>query len=272
MTTSRNLTIFLIVTFAWSWGFWLLPVLFHRGVALPPVLVPLADGRINPAAWGPLVGALVSAFLRGGVGGVGRLLRRGLAFRFEGRWYLVVVALFPLLIGGAMALGLLLGDPLPRLEVLQNPAVIPFAFVWILFLGGPLQEEFGWRGTLQDPLQRRFGAFWASLVVGAIWGLWHLPLFSIPGGTIYYDRPFAGLLVTSMMISVLFGWVWNNTGGSVAAVLLLHTMFNLSHYVFPMLGMDRAALILFALQAGVIGLVVLRFGASRLSRRPERAA
>jgi hypothetical protein len=264
----RLLLLFLGVTFAWSWGFWALPVLLHQGVALPQAIDEFA-ARGTPAAWGPLVGAMVVALVRGGPAGITALLRRGIAFGFGWRWWAVVLLTFPLLVGGALFLARLTGVGFAPTEPMLNPVMIPVGFVVILFTGGPLQEEFGWRGTLLDPLQARFGALWASLAVGAIWAVWHLPLFYFPNDVApYYDRPFWGLLVTSMMISVLFTWVWNNTAGSVAAVMILHTMFNLSHWVFPVLQSDAAALALFGLQFAAVAAVVVLFGPRRLRRAP----
>lgn len=262
----RHIILFLAVTFAWSWGFWALPVMLHAGVALPPALADYAAAG-TPAAWGPLVGAAVVALLRGGVAGLWALLKRGLIFRIGWRWYLVVFLTFPALIGGSVLLAALMGAPFTATEPMLQPVMIPIGFVVILLTGGPLQEEFGWRGTLLDPMQERFGALGASLVVGTIWALWHIPLFYFPNEAApFYDRPFWGLFVTSVMISVLFTWIWNHTRGSVAAMLLFHTMFNLSHWIFPVLDSDLAALILFAGQLALVAAVIIAFGPARLKR------
>ncbi|MEJ1999262.1 MAG: type II CAAX endopeptidase family protein [Maritimibacter sp.] len=262
----RDISLFLIITFVWSWGFWAIPYLAHRGVELPTFLSGLV-GQGGPAAWGPLIGALIVAFVRGGPGGVLSLMKRGFAFRFAARWYLIAFLTSPLLIGLSYLVGMLEGDGMSVSEAMQNPAIIPIAFVVILLTGGPLQEEFGWRGTLLDPLQARFGALWASLMVGAIWGAWHIPLFLFPNDAgPYYGRPFWGLMITTMLISVLFTWIWNNTGRSLLAVMIFHTMFNLTHWALPVLGSDLAALVLFGLQILAVGAVIMRFGARNLSR------
>ncbi len=260
MLIPRHLIVFLSVTFIWSWGFWLIPYLHLQGVALPGYLMPLT-GSDNPAAWGPLVGAIAAAATMGGWQAILSLLKRGISFRFGWRWYLAIFTIFPLLVGSALAIELLAGGTMPESEALQAPVTIIFAFVYLLLLGGPLQEEFGWRGTLLDPLQEKFGALWASLMVGFVWGIWHLPLFYTANNTIYYDRPIWGLIVTTMLISVLFTWIYNNTNKSMFAMLIFHTMFNLSHYVLPILGLDLAALVLFGLQFVAAAAVVFVYGA-----------
>ena len=245
-----------------------LPALAHRGVVLVP---GLRDWIVSgaPAAWGPLVGAVTMALVRGGPTGLWALLRRGLVVRIGWRWYFVIFLTFPLLVGGATLAAWAVGEPLSATEPMLVPLLIPVGFLYILVLGGPLQEEFGWRGTLLDPPQARLGALWASVCVGAVWAIWHLPLFLFPNDVgPYYDRPFLGTLVTLVLISVLFTWVWNNTGGSVFAVMLFHTMFNLSHWVFPGLENDLAGLLLFALQGGAVLAVVAAFGAARLQTHP----
>lgn len=266
---TRHIALFLAVTFGWSWGFWAIPFLDHRGVFLAPMLIRLTLGG-TPAAWGPLIGALAAALVRGGGRGVWVLFRRAGRIGIGWRWYAVVFLTFPVLIGGSALLAGLAGAPAFAGEVWTQPIAIPVAFVYILLLGGPLQEEFGWRGTLLDPMQDRLGGLGASLVVGMVWALWHVPLFLFPNDAApYYGKPFWGLLVTLVTISVLFTWVWNRTGRSVWAVLVFHTMFNLSHWLFPALESDLAGQILFAAQFLAAGLVIAREGPA-LGRQGNR--
>jgi hypothetical protein len=179
----------------------------------------------------------------------------------------VIFLLFPVLIGGALLLAIVLGEPVPELPALAEPVSIPIAFIYIFFLGGPLQEEFGWRGYALEHLQDAWSALASSIVVGLMWGLWHLPLFFMPRQEFYYQRPIWGLILSTTLISFLFTWIYNNTGRSIWAALLFHTMFNLSHYLFPTLGSDRASLLLFLFLFVAIGLVLAIWGPKRMVRR-----
>ncbi len=267
MKQQRKLWLFFLVAFGWAWLFWIPVALLARGtVILPPALAGFLQGPFNPAAWGPLIAALLVAFLEDGGAGVRKLLQRGLAARFGAGWYLIILLLFPTLVGGALLLAVLTGEPPPDMPALADPVAIPVAFVYILLLGGPLQEEFGWRGYALEQLQQRWNALGSSVIVGLAWGAWHLPLFFMPRQEFYYQRPIWGLLLSTTLVAVLFTWVYNNTRGSIFAALLFHTMFNLSHWIFPALESDRASLYLLGLLLASVIVVLLVWGPEDLAR------
>ncbi len=107
-------------------------------------------------------------------------------------------------------------------------------FFLILLIGGPLGEEFGWRGFALPRLQE--GRDWraASLWLGLIWGLWHLPLFFIPGSS-QAHIPLLSFLLSVLAMSVLFAWLVNRCEGSVVIALLLHTAINFWPSIIPVL-------------------------------------
>jgi membrane protease YdiL (CAAX protease family) len=91
---------------------------------------------------------------------------------------------------------------------------------------GPLGEELGWRGLLQDHLNQRIGWLEASLVIGVIWLIWHLPLWTI-------DSPHAQIALPlfaahCMLYSVIIGAAYTISGGSILPAILLHLTFNLA--------------------------------------------
>jgi membrane protease YdiL (CAAX protease family) len=105
--------------------------------------------------------------------------------------------------------------------------------VLIMALPGGGQEELGWRGYALAPLQKRFGALWASLSLGAIWGFWHLPLYVLIVG---YNNAgssaasiawaFAGFVGYTVVLSTILGWVYDGTRASVLLVMLVHGSMN----------------------------------------------
>jgi membrane protease YdiL (CAAX protease family) len=102
----------------------------------------------------------------------------------------------------------------------------------VIFVGGPLAEELGWSGYALDRLQERRSALSASLVLGAVGVLWHLPLFFMRGtaqGDMGFGTPlFFAWVVLHVSVKLHRTWVYNNAARSTLAAILLHFMINLS--------------------------------------------
>jgi membrane protease YdiL (CAAX protease family) len=167
--------------------------------------------------------------------------------------YLVALLLLPAagLLGGGLVV--LLGGDL-------GPFTSPFAgsswsgilavFGLTLLFGGPLGEEIGWRGWLLPRLQLRLSPLLASLIVGLVWGLWHLPLH-LRG---YYDADlgagwvgFGLRIASSCLLAVLFTWMYNRSRGGLLVVILLHTSVNnTSGYWMPVTAGMTAVLLVVA--------------------------
>lgn len=250
--------LFIALAFGFTWGLWIPEALESQGATLNAF-----QAAVRPfssyGAWGPLVAALIVTATQSGTGGLRDLWRRTISLRYHKIWLLPMLLLFPLIIGLPLLLVALTGEPLPAFEAFASPAVLPIAFFYILFLGGPLQEEHGWRGYLLEQLQRRWNVFTSSIIVGITWGCWHLPLFFMASQKgMYYERPFWGLLLSTTLVSILFAWLYNRTGKNLLLMLVFHTVFNFSHYVFPMLQSDTASLWYFVLLTGAVIAVVFR--------------
>ncbi|RMF56134.1 MAG: CPBP family intramembrane metalloprotease [Calditrichaeota bacterium] len=101
-----------------------------------------------------------------------------------------------------------------------------------LFMG-PLGEELGWRAFLYPSLTTKYGWMAGALVVGAIWAIWHAPLWAIdsPQSKI----PFWAFFLNVVFLSMLMGMIYNHSQGSIIAVVLLHLTFNVSLGVIDIL-------------------------------------
>ena len=219
MVERRPLITFFVLTYALAWTFES-PLVFLRDSITDTqglVLVILASNV--PSVLGIVLTAMVL-----GRGALRRLLGRLLIWRVEPRWYLVVVLGPVVLAGGAVALNTLLGGPALSLGMPLLGVGVFLAFS--IFPGSALGEEIGWRGYALPRLQAGGSALGASLILGPIWGLWHLPLWltGAPGRT---AGLYAAFVVSVMALSVILTWVYNSTGGSLLLVVLLHATFNL---------------------------------------------
>jgi len=264
MNSRSNVWVFILIAFGFSWLFWIPEALIANNLWIAPEGVTNILA-LNLGAWGPLIAAIITTFIYQRIAGVKELLKRGLMVHL-GKWWWVILLTFPVLIGGALALSVLIGNPAPEFVALAQPIGLPIALVWIFFLGGPLQEEFGWRGYAFEHLRNKYNALTAAIIAGLMWGLWHLPLFFVPRAEDYYNRPMWGLLLTTILVGIILAWFYANTKGSIFAALLGHTMFNWSNWVFPALKSDSASLILFGLYFIVVIFIVWQFGTKTLTK------
>lgn len=227
----RNLVLYFLVAFAWSWLFWLPIVLGNL-----PVLQSSANYvLLLLGGFGPSVSAFALTYHNEGQNGLKKLLKRGIDHRFDKMWLIPLFLLFPLTLGSAFLLGTLIEEVTLDLVWLSTPLLLIFPFIAYFFIAGGTPEEFGWRGYALDRLQVHYNAFVSSLILGLIWGFWHLPMFFM-NGTPTQGVPFWGYLPLIILLAILFTWLHNNTNGSVFVAITFHMMFNVTFLVlFPIL-------------------------------------
>jgi membrane protease YdiL (CAAX protease family) len=199
---------FLPLAFALSWYPW---------------LIALAQGRTTgPNPLGPFVAALVVTGLGPGWPAVKDLLGRIARARVPARWYAFAFGLPLLLVAVAVAINTALGAPAPTAAQLATWRGLPEPFLFILLFIA-LGEEPGWRGFLLPRLEQRYGSpLRASLVLGAIWAAWHLPLL----GTEFPLAHVAPFLLSVFAASIVLTRLYDGTGGSVLLPMLMHATVN----------------------------------------------
>jgi len=230
-------------------------------------------------SWGPFFAALAMTGILEGKPGVKKLLAKLLVWRVGLRWYLVVLLLVPVLLLVAMGIYVLQGGALGRFDAGQWYAVL-LAPVFVL-LFGPLGEELGWRGYALPRLQRNYSALWSSIIVGVLWTFWHAPAYWAPGGSAISGQPVTLLAIGWYLLfitglSILHTWIYNNTKASVLLAVLFHAMYT-SGAVFPLFPDVSLNALNQTVKWAIIPvwvtavLVIVRFGAARLSRQPGQA-
>ncbi|MEU9166766.1 type II CAAX endopeptidase family protein [Streptomyces sp. NPDC048420] len=227
----RNpLTWFFALTFALSWAAWTPYVLSHNGLGAWHFTFP--GGRagsqltgVLPGAYlGPIASALLVTGITEGRAGLRVWRSRMLRFRVGWRWYLVVLASVPAALTLASAALADRGPVLPSAMILA--AYLPGLLIQMITTG--LAEEPGWREFAMPRMQRRYGPLTATLVVGVLWGAWHLPLFLTEWGGgphVAWTVP-AQFMAMTVAFSSVMTWVFNRSGESMPLVMLLHTGVN----------------------------------------------
>jgi membrane protease YdiL (CAAX protease family) len=220
------LATYLLLVFAIGWVFWVPLALLHSGdfnrqpLLSPPLVIVLQTA----GATAPVISAIVVTGITRGRRGVGRLLAGLKRWRVGLWWYVAACLLVPALavVGIGVRTGLGLHPAIPEGSALD---VMLDDLGWIVLLlsfplqllaqcfGSPLLEEPGWRGFALPRIQNLVPAAWAALLVGAIWGLWQLPLL------LSLQENLAVSLSLITLQGFLLGWLYINTRSLLVAVL-----------------------------------------------------
>jgi uncharacterized protein len=260
----HSLSVFFVLALALTWPYMIVDALGSWG--LLPFRLPFVF--LIPMGYGPTFAALIVSAMTEGKGSVRALLRRVLVWRVGLRWYVLVIvgSAIPTAITHGLWMflgGELAGPPLSLGLIFQ--LLVSF-LVFVLFNG----EELGWRGYALPRLQAKRSALVASLIVGAMWALFHLPLFFDRGMADFSRMPPLSYLLLAMAWSIIFTWVFNKTRGSVLLAMLLHAASNGWRGLYRPESADFAFHV--SLYIGVMCLaaltVVVVYGAAYLSRKP----
>jgi membrane protease YdiL (CAAX protease family) len=219
------LVFFFLLSFVFTWGyFWLI---------LAPLNLP--GSLIGLGGFGPAASAFLVLAISSGKPGVLRLLRSIVHWRVGVQWYLVALLGIPVL-----NLLAYLVVPGTLADIVAPDSSLPLLYLsemaFSLTLGvAPLWEEIGWRGFAQSRIQRLHGPVVGTLILGALWGLWHLPFFYGPLAQTGPDATFVSASIALVEfsigligLSVVMTWVFNNSGGSVLLAILIHAAFDSS--------------------------------------------
>jgi hypothetical protein len=270
---NKELLTFCLIAIGFSWIFWIPKILIGYGIEFPKALADFFQSPYNPAAMGPFVAAIIMSYRERKLK---ELMQKAVKFDFSTKWYAIIFLLFPFLTFSSLLILKFTSGYTFNLDIFTKPWLIVYFFFEIMLLGGPLQEEFGWRGYALDKLQKRFSAVKSSAILGVIWLIWHFPLYLIPESGAQYQQLISaeivsmalGSLITMILVSILFTWIYNNTKKSLLSVLIFHTMLNLSaHKLFPTFA-NPQSLPYFSLLLTITTIIVVSvFGAKDLMKK-----
>jgi membrane protease YdiL (CAAX protease family) len=291
MVIDHPLVAFFALAFLGGWLVLLPTVLFESGFGLIPIDIPAPAVMLSfiPAAMaGPALGAFVVTRMVEGKEGTRQLLRRRvLRWRVGVHWYLI--AIFGVPIVYFLAASLVLGTA--PLEALIEDW--PFLFtsyllkVVMVFLIVSLWEEIGWMGFALPRLQDRYGPLMASVVLGVMWALWHLPAY-FNSTQVVADKVGFGeldrllyllppLILLATFTRIVMTWLFNVAMGSVIVVTLFHAGFNISNNelittFMPQMNSIFANYEWMYAVSGVLALLLIVFTKGRLSCKAEHTA
>lgn len=172
-------------------------------------------------AWLPnIAGVLITAVV-GGRDGLRRLFSRVVRWQVEFKWYVIAWWVPVIIVMLALSIYAVSGHALPAIA--PEALVIPLLLVNVVL--GPLGEELGWRGTALPLMQERWNVITASLVLGVIWGLYHVPTFILPGLP-QNNVPVLAFMLGAMALNIFMVWMFNHTHGSLIMPYLAHWSFN----------------------------------------------
>ncbi|MCA9347536.1 CPBP family intramembrane metalloprotease [Candidatus Saccharibacteria bacterium] len=213
MIRKNSLASFFILVFLLPWLVWATTIAQQHSVIswhIPQTL----------AFWlGITIAVYLAAFISGGKRAVKDLLSRIVRVKVQFKWYVIALFLAPVIAVVTMGIFKLFGGEIVVGKDIAT-ASLPFVFLielW-LFL---ITEETAWRGFALPRLQSKYTPLKASIILGAIWALWHIPLFLI-ADSFQSSIPYIGFFISTIATTITMTWLFNNTRGSVFLAAIFH--------------------------------------------------
>ena len=216
---------FFVLTFLFAIPSYTLVALASNNIVFTPEKAFLFIALV---ALAPIAAALILTFRENGWDGAKKLLGRAFDLKriIRKMWYAPTLFLLPFVFILALGLMVLIGKPIPAAQF----PVVALPVVFLVFFIMALGEEVGWMGYAFEPMQDQGNAFKATLVLGLIWAIWHVPF--------YIFMKFGPVFIVAQVLMLLgirflLVWIFNNTGKSVFAAILFHAVYNATNGVLP---------------------------------------
>jgi membrane protease YdiL (CAAX protease family) len=222
---TKTLMSFLALTFGLSWVPMSLFMLFADQFTALFGEMSSTNPVFLLAVYAPGLSGIFLIWHNYGLKGLVSFFRRLIFWRAPIQWWLFLLLGIPVIVYAAAAIKGTINDPFPfSLWTMVFPALVQSLLL------GPMGEEFGWRGLALPLLQRRFAPFWASLILGVVWAVWHAPAFALSGtpqSAWSFGPFFLGLIAITVILTPLF----NASRGSLLIAILYH--LNMMNPIFP---------------------------------------
>ena len=221
---TKTLIPFFAISFGITWGLATLLMLFFDQIVAIFGEISMANPLIILMVYAPGIAGIILVWKQAGFNGLRNFFRRLTLWNAPAAWWAFIILGIPVIVYTGAAIKGTIAEPFPFTPWYQVFPAIGLA----LFLG-PI-EEFGWRGLAQPLLQRKFSPFWSGVILGCIWGLWHIPSF-LGSGTPQSAWDFGPFFVGIVAIAVILTPLFNVSKGSLLISALYH--FQVMNPVFP---------------------------------------
>ncbi len=216
---------FIFITFVISWG------LIGLYIAIPEYASTLFGelSGTHPfffiSVWSPSIAASILVMKHFGMGGLGRFYRRLMQWRTSRFWWTFLFVITPAI----FYIGVLVKGTIANAFVFEDGLVAVTTLLVIRLFLGPM-EEFGWRGFALPLLQRKFNPLLASVVLGLLWGIWHLPVFFMSSMQ-HSQWSIIPFILGNIFLCILFTAQFNSSRGGLAWPFLFH--YQLINPIWP---------------------------------------
>jgi uncharacterized protein len=221
---TKSLLPFFAITFGLTWGISAVLLFFSEQVIAIFGEIGLSNPLIILLIYSPSFAGIFLVWKHYGIKGLGSFLKRLTLWRAPLVWWLFLILGIPAVVYIGAAIKGSFSDPFPFAPWYQAFPALAFALIL-----GPM-EEFGWRGVALPLMQRKFAPFWAGLIIGVIWALWHIPSFlsdGMPQSNWDVVPFFLGIIAVSIILTPIF----NASRGSLLISALFH--LQIMNPIFP---------------------------------------
>lgn len=217
--------LFALLTYIFTWSVEIPTALTKHGY----LFINISKGLQTICTLSPGIIAIILTAIYFGKKGLRSLFKAIVKWRVKFRWYIIIFILGIALCG----LSLLIFNCITGQNIKPDQ---PYNFVFYFIIILPLSafwEEIGWRGFLLPILQEKYTAIESSLMIGFVWGLWHLPIYLAINP--YGDKTiifFLMMFIGCFALSIIATYLYNSTKGSLLTCILFHNAINTSAAYF----------------------------------------
>lgn len=223
----NRLFLFFLFAYLFTWFFWGISLLDSQGIINSPIPREIFGviGGFGPSIVGMIF--LIRYKNRNFLS----IIKETFILKGRFSWKLFSVLLMPAILFISYLITRFIFNVEYTLEWFETPLAIPIVYLYILFLGGPLGEEIGWRGFALKELLSKYTPFLASIILGVIWTCWHVPAFFIEGSA-QAGIPFYLYLANTIILTLFITILFIKTEFRISSALYFHASANFALGIF----------------------------------------